>query len=188
MALTQLQAREMYLVDSMVQFISRSTKAAYDTEVAASQGTAVDFSQKLRVRVGKPDDRDLVLNPPVIAVDPEVSSERDNGFEIGTTKAWRHYTFVLYCYPAITADGGPCLQASDVMKAYMRNCFGEFIRVIDYSGTSTPSAITFCTDGMYIVNVTDPMDRGKQTTLAQERHRFDMHVTVKVPVIEVLST
>ena len=191
MPITPAQAQDDYLLRSLQQYFDRTIKAAYDSQVLLTAGSNEDYSTPLRIRIGKPDDDNIVLNVPVIALDPSLTTEPERNAEIGTSMSWRHYTFTFCCFPAITVDGQPSLKAASVLKSYMQSAtMGEFIKIIDFGNPScNPFNIIYCSDGFYYVRVSPPKDAaGPEAALAQERHRFDMALTLKVPVMEVLST
>jgi len=189
-ALTTLQARDYYIINSMAQFLGRKVKTAYDIEVALTFGANEDISKALTIDLGRPDDPNIATNAPIIAIDVLEGTERDRYYEVGSAIIWRHMNFVFYCYPSLNQFSTPSLTAALLLRTYMRDAFGgECIQIMDYSNPGfNPNAPTFCSEVMYIVNVTDPMNRGEKTTLALERHRFDMHVQVKYPVSESLTT
>ena len=190
MALTPRQARDKYIVDSIGQYFVRRIQSAYNTEAALTSGKPEDYSKPLRIVMGKPDDPNIVTNPPVIAIDVLESTERDREYGVGTSTGWRHMNFVFYCYPSLNSYGSPSLNAAMLLRTYVRDSLGgKYIQIIDYSNPSfNPNSPTFCTQTMEIVNVTDPMNRGQNTTLALERHRFDVHLEVRYPVDEVLTS
>ena len=193
MGLTQAQAADHYLLDSMAYFLDRNVKSPYDSAVSVYSGAVTppyDISKPIRIRMGKPDDRDVIVNPPVIAMEPELISQSIPFFEIGSSKAWRFYDFRFYCYPCITTDGEPSLEAQLILKSAMRNAFGtECIRIVDYGNVlCSPTNIVLAPDDMYIVTRTGPSNRGSSASLAIERHRFDMDLRVKVCVVETLNT
>src|SRR5580704_17500793 len=119
MPITPAQAEDDYLLRSLQQYFDRTIKAAYDAQVLLTAGASEDYSTPLRIRIGKPDDDNIVLNVPVIAIDPSVSSESERNAELGTSMSGRHYTFTICCYPAITSDGKPSLKAASVLKSFM---------------------------------------------------------------------
>lgn len=174
----------------MAQFLYRNMVTAYNTEVALTSGTALDYSKPIRVMDGKPDDPEVIRKAPVIAISRIASSGRDREYEIGSNRLWRTRNFLFSCYPAIDSNGQPCTVAAELLRSYMQNVFEtEFIRIVDYSNVAcTSSNILFCSDVMYIDHVVPPEDRGRSSVLAEEKHRFDVHVGVKYVVIAPLIT
>lgn len=190
MALTLLQARDKYLLDSVCNFLVRRIKSAYDAEAALTGGKPDDYSKPLKIMVGHPDDPNVLISTPVIAVDM-LESVDPGSVEVGTSTNWRCTNFVFYCYPSVNANGAPSYGAAMLMRAYMRDAFGGVaIQIIDYSNNSyNPVTLTpYCGDVMYIVKKTAPMNRGQSSMLAMERHRFDVHLEVKYAVMEGIST
>ncbi len=193
MPLTQLQARDRYIISSMIQFMGRNIKTAYDIEAAATS-IAVDPAQRfvtpLTLLKGKPDDLSVVRAAPSIAIDAMGSGERDRFYEMGSTNIWRHRSYLLSCFPSLDANGAPCDVAHELLRSYVQNAFEtEVIKVVDYSNVLCNSGnIIFANDVMYIDHVSDPIDRGQTTALAAEKHRFDAHVTVKYVVAAVLNS
>lgn len=190
MALTRLQARPRYIVGSMAMFLDRNLKQAYDSEAAASAGQSPDYSKPMRIMRGKPDDQTIVRAAPSIAISTLNASQHDGFYEIGTNVRYRASNFVFYCFPAIDANGQPCDVAAELLKAYMIDAFGTYgIKVLDYSNPSFSSTnILYTPDLMEIVSVGDPIDRNVHSALAEEKHRFDFHVSVKYPVQENSAT
>lgn len=191
MPLSQMQARDRYIIGSFIQFLDRNVKQAYDVEAAAT-GANPDVQQRfttpLTIRKGKPDDITIVRVAPSIAVSVMQSGESDRWFEVGTTGVWRHRHYMLMCYPALDSTGAPCDAARELLRSYVQDAFeGVCIKVLDYSNPSfSPTNILYCPDTMFIEGVTDPIDRGATTALAQERHKFSMEVHVKYAVSATL--
>jgi hypothetical protein len=179
MALTQKQARDGYIIDSMALFLDRNLKQAYDAEVAT-----LAFTTPLVIRRGKTDNKSNPLVVPGVYVDTISGTEKDEDYALGVAIEWRHINFVFYCFPA-TLNGEPDQEAADLLKAYMRDTFGtKYIRIVDYSNPlCTASNVLYTPDVMERTRKQDPMDRKATTTIAEEVHRFDMHVSVRYPVI-----
>lgn len=193
MSLTQLQARDRYIVGSIIQFLDRNLKSAYDTEVAltsSSTDPAQKFPTPITIRKGKPDDLSVVTKAPVIAVSTMGSGESDRAYAIGTANIWRHRAYLLSCFPSLDANGAPCDTAHELLRSYVQDVFEtECIRILDYSNPSFgPTNKLFTGEVAYIVKVSDPIDRGMTTALAYEKHRFDVHITVKFCVSASLAT
>jgi hypothetical protein len=193
MPLTQLQARDRYIISSMIQFLGRNLKTAYDIEAAATS-VAIDPAQRfvtpLTLLKGKPDDLSVVRAAPSIAIDAMGSGERDRFYEVGSANLWRHRAYLLSCFPSLDSNGAPCDVAHELLRSYVQNAFEtECISIVDYSNVlCSPTNIIFANDVMYIAAISDPIDRGQTTSLAQEKHRFDVHVTVKYVVTASLAT
>lgn len=184
MALTRAQARDEHIIDSVALFLDRNIKQAYDAEVAS-----LPYSTALTIRRGKPDDKSLTLTVPRIMVDTVPSSDKNRFIEIGSDDLYRHLNFVFYCFPA-TVSGSPSQSAADLLKAYMRDAWGtSFVRIVDYTanGLSLDNLI-FCNDPAEVVGVQAPIDRKAVTLVAEEMHRFDMHVSLRYPVTESYAT
>lgn len=193
MALTQLQARDTYIFDSIGQFLDRNIKQAYDVEVLPTQfnvSAGLQYPKPLTIRAGKSDDVSLVRAAPSIAISKMPSGENERCYELGSAKIWRHRAYLFSCYPSLDATGAPCDWAHNILRSYMQDAFEtECIKIIDYSNPScTASNIIYASDDMYIVRVSDPIDRGQTTALAEEKHRFDVHLMVKFCVLAVLAT
>lgn len=190
MPLTQKQARDNYIIDSIAKFLDRNIKAKYDTEVGLTAGTSEDISSKLRIRLGNPTDPAIVLNPPVIALSERPAATNDDFYAIGSAIKWRHLNLDLFCFPSIRADGYPSDVAAFLLKSYMRDVFStESIRVLDYSNpTFTAANQVYTGENLYIVHRSNPADHGKKSTNASEVNRFDMTLKVKYAVIESLAT
>lgn len=191
MGLTQLQARDIYIVDSMAQFLYRRVVTQYQTEADASATKTPDFSAgQLKVIEGSPDDPSVLRAAPVIAIGTINSSGKDRFLELGTSRGWRTMNFVFYCYPALDATNSPSSVASKLLSTLMRDAFGgETIKIVDYSNVlCTPDNILYCQYNLDLTTVAPPVFRGKTSTIAAEKHRFDMHVGVKYPVVESLAT
>jgi len=180
MALTQKQARDQYIVDSLAMFLDRNLKARYDPEALATAGSAEDFSTKIRIRKGNPTDLAVVLNPPSIAIDERPAATDDDHYAIGTAVKWRHMNFNLYCYPALRVDGYPSDTAAMLLKAYIRDVFStESIRILDYSNPIfSATNLVYTSDNAYIVHRSNP----------SEINRFDITLKLKYAVIESLAT
>lgn len=184
MALTRLQARDGYLIGSIALFLDRNLKQPYDAEVAT-----LTFPTPLTIDRGKPDDKGLTLTVPRIMIDTISGTESKRAYELGSNTLWRHMNLVFYCYPS-TVNSDSDFEASDLLKTYMRDTFGtSFIRIVDYSNPlCTATNILFCSDVAEVVRVQDPVDRKLPSLLAEEAHRFDMHVSIRYPVSESDAT
>lgn len=184
MALTQQQARDGYIIDSMALFLDRNLKQAYDAEVAS-----LAFSTALTIRRGKPDNKSNPLVVPGIYVDTISGTERDEDYALGMAVEWRHMNFVLYCFPALV-NGEPSQTAADMLKAYMRDTFGtKYIKIVDYSNAAcNANNVLFTDDVMERTRKQDPIDRKATTLIAEEVHRFDMHVSIRYPVIATTAS
>lgn len=193
MPLTRLQARDQYITGSLIQFLARNIKTAYDIEVSGTV-TAASPTRKyptaLTVEVASPDDISFVRRAPSIAVQDTSSGEKDRHYGIGQATIWRHRAFLLSCYPSLDGSGAPCDVAASILRSYVQDAFEtECIKIIDYTNPlSNASNILFCDEVMYIVGISDPIDRSQTTALAEEKHRFDVHVKVKFAVIGSLAT
>jgi len=188
MSLTQTQAQDQYIIDSLVWFLDRNVKQFYDPAVSGQNGS-FSFSDPLKIMVGGPDDPSWELKVPTIAINTLESSERDEGLGMGTPEKYRHMNFVLYCYPDVTSTGMPSLQAMMVLRAKLRNALGgKYIAILDYSNPKfSATNMIRCGDVMEILKVLGPMPRGTKETVAKERHRFDMHISVCYPVVETMG-
>lgn len=184
MALTRLQAREEYIIGSVALFLDRNLKQAYDAEVAT-----LPYNAPLTIKRGKPDDKSMALTVPRIMVDTVPASDKARVIEIGSNDMYRHLNFVFYCFPA-TVNGSPNVQAANLLKSYMRDAWGtSYVRLVDYNAVGAgPTNIIFCNDPAEVTNVGSPMDRKATTLLAEEMHRFDMHVSLRYPVTESYAT
>lgn len=180
MALSRLQARDGYIIDSMALFLDRNLKQAYDAEVAS-----LTFPTALRIRRGKPNDKSQKLVVPAVLIDTISGTEAQREQWLGTNELYRHLNFVFYCFPALV-NGEPDDRPSDLLKAYMRDAFGtKYINIVDYSNPlCNASNILYCSWPMELTRVQDPVQRKLTTALAEEAHRFDMHVSVRYPVLE----
>lgn len=189
MPLTRLQARPRYIIGSMAMFLDRNVKQAYDAEALLTAGQSPDYSTPLTIRRGKPDDLTIVRAAPSIAIDT-IAATGGDFYEIGSSSRYRHTNFLFSCFPATTSNGEPCDLAAHLLKAYMIDAFGTYaVKILDYSNNAfSPTNVLFTSDVIEIVKVTAPVDRGSTLALAQERHRFDMHVTTRYPVSESSAT
>jgi hypothetical protein len=189
-ALTQLQARDGYIIDSLAMFFDRNLKPGYDAEAMATAGATEDFSVKIRIRLGDPTNTGTALTTPLIAIVDKPASTADDFFEMGSNTKWRHMNFDLYCYPAIRADGYPSDKAALLLKAYMRNVLSTVsIRILDYSNPGfSATNLVYTAENMYIVSRSNPANRGKRSTTADEINRFDLSLRVKYPVVETTAT
>ena len=193
MPLTRIQARDRIIVNSLAQFLDRNVKRAYDVEAAstsANTNTQLQYVRPLTITIGKPDDITVVRKAPVIAIAEMPSGEGDRSYEIGSAAIWRHRSFSLCCYPSLDANGTPCDTAHQLLRSYVQEAFEtECISILDQSNpTFGPNNIIFASDVMYIRNVSDPIDRGQVSALAEEKHRFDVRLSVKFVVIGSLAT
>jgi hypothetical protein len=193
MPLTRLQARDQYIFDSVGLFLDRNLKTAYDIEAAATSGAsdpAQCFPTPLTIRAGKPDDITIVRAAPSIAIDMVGSGEADRAYEVGSANIWRHRAFLLSCWPSLDSTGSPCDAAHRLLRTYLQDTFeGECIRIVDYSNSLCSSGnILFTSDVMYVCKVSDPIDRGQTTALAEEKHRFDFHFAVKYCTLASLAS
>ena len=138
---------------------------------------------------GGPDDPDWKLATPTIAFNTLESTEKDDSLGLGTPEKYRHMNFVLYCYPDVTSAGMPSLPAMMLLRAKVRNALGgKYIAILDYGNVSfSASNMIRCGDVMEILRVTGPMPRGTKETVAKERHRFDVHVSICYPVVETMN-
>lgn len=184
MPLTTAQARDEHIVDSVALFLDRNMKQAYDAEAAG-----LTFPTPLTIARGKPDDKSKLLKVPIVMVDTIPASEKANFVEIGTSNLYRHANFIFYCFPA-TVSGSPSQPAADLLKAYMNDVWGtRYMRIVDYTAVGGgPTNIIFCSDVAEVTNVGTPMDRKQTTALAEEVHRFDMHVSIRYVVAETTAT
>jgi hypothetical protein len=164
----------------MALFLDRNLKVAYDAEVLSGA-----FPAPLQIRRGKPDDKSMTLIVPRIMVSTISGTEANRAYEIGSDILYRHLNFVFYCFPA-TASGEPDIEAADLLKSYMRDTFGtQYIKIVDYMNPAcTPTNILFCQDVAEVTRVQDPVDRKNTTNIAEEVHRFDMHVSIRYAVLE----
>jgi hypothetical protein len=179
MPLTQAQARDRFIMNSIIQFLDRNVKATVATQ---------KYPTPLTLKPAKPDNTSVVLQAPVIAVSEIGSGEKDRAYGLGQSTVWRHRSFLFSCYPSLDANGEPCDLAHDDLRTLVQNALEtENIKIVDYANSS-PGNLVFCDDLFYIVGVSDPIDRGATTALAQEKHRFDVHLTVKYTVTASLAT
>lgn len=184
MALTKAQARDSHIIDSIALFLDRNLKQAYDAEVSTSA-----FPAPLTIERGKPDDLSQKLTVPKILIDTIGGSDKARQFEMGTNVCYRHMNLVLYCFPA-TASGSPSNSAADLLKSYVRDAFGtQYIRLIDYTAVGlTLSNLIYCNDVAEMTGLGNPIERKATSTLAEEAHRFDVHIAIRYPVGESSAT
>ena len=188
MALTQLQASDQYIMDSLAMFLDRRVKTFYDTQAALTVGKPDAYERAMKIRMGSPDDPAVGIYTPEVALDFQESSGKNDFFGIGDSAKWRHFSIAWYCYPAQNDDGAPSRGAQMLLTTAIKNAIGtETIRILDYSNPSfSPSNILYCRDVMYVVGHTDPMPRGQKVSQAVMRHRFDVHMSLKVAVTEAV--
>lgn len=189
MPITQAQAHDKFIYNSLAQFLTRTVKAKYDPRVASLTDPVSGYPTPLKILAGSPDDDTIVLNPPVIAINDLTISSREASYAIGDPTLWRAFNFVLYCYPSLDNAGNPSKDAAFDLRSLMKNALGtESIRIVDYTATPTAGVYPFTGEVMYLDRVSGPMPRGGKTSIAQERHRFDFNLHVRYPVIETLDT
>lgn len=191
MPLTQLQAESSNIKNSVYNFLVRNVKIPYDIRAAATSSLSEVFTTPLTVMAGKPDDPNIENRPPVIAIDDVTSTERNRFYEIGTNNLWRHYNFMLCCYPALTSTGDASLSAKEMLESLVRNAMSaEYIKILDATnGAFNPTTnILYCNEVLTVSNFSGPTPRGQNSTLAQQRHRFDVHLSVCVVVDEGMVT
>jgi hypothetical protein len=192
MPLTIAQADDSYIKGSMALFLDRNVKPAYD---AAATASATASSPQLRypglmsILGGKPDDISIVRAAPSIAVSFIASKSADQ-YEVGTNTMCRYRNFVLSCYPGLDSTGAPCETALNKLRSLMTNAFEAVaIKIVDYGNVScTPSNILFCKDVMYIHSASGPIERASTLVIAEEKHRFDMHIGVYFAVQSQIAT
>lgn len=186
MPFTQLQAEDQNIINSVFNFIYRNVTVAYNSRAIATTGQVESFVLPLTVLIGKPDDPQVIINLPSVAISNIQSTERNRAFEIGSNTLWRHMNFIFCCYPSLNQFGQPSLSAKMLLLSLMRNVISaENIKVLDSNNPSFSSASPiFCTDVLNVVNVSGPDERGNNAMLAQERHRFDIHMQTRYAVAE----
>ena len=189
MPLTQAQADDLYIINSLAKYLNAAVKVPYDTFVAGLTDPVTGWNTPLKIADGSPDDPDIALDPPKIAIDCIETSNKDADYGIGTNIRLRTFNFVLYCYPSLTNGGLPNKAAMIKLQSLLKNALsGVNIRVVDYGNAGySPSNVIYTGEVMTLRRVSGPMPRGKQTSLPQERHRFDFHIHVDYPVFEAFS-
>ena len=193
MPFTRLQARDRIIMNSLAQFLDRNVKQAYDIEAAATivnPNLQMRYVKPLTITIGKPDDITVVRKAPTIAIAEMPSGEGNRQYEIGSAVIWRHRSYLLTCFPSLDANGTPCDLAHQLLRSYMQEAFEtECVSVLDQSNPLFgPGNVIFAQDVMYIRTVSDPIDRGQVSALAEEKHRFDIRLSVKFAVIGSLAT
>lgn len=186
MPLTQLQAESSNIKNSLGNFLTRTVKTPYDIRAAATSSLPETYVTPLNVTSGKPDDPNIENHPPVVAIDDVTSTERDRFYEIGTNCMYRHYNFMICCYPSLNQFGEASLSAKELLESMMRNAMSAtYIKILDATnGSFTSSNILYCNDILEVTNFSGPTPRGQNATLAQQKHRFDVHLSVRVVVDE----
>jgi hypothetical protein len=186
MPLTQLQAESNNIINALLYFLNRNVKVPYDIRAAATSTFSEVYTSPLKVMIGKPDDPNIVNNPPVIAIDDVTSTERNRFYEIGTNNLYRHFNFVLCCYPSLNSLGQASLSAQKLLESFMRNAMSaENLKLPDYTNPLfSPTNILYCNDVMQMLSWSGPYPRGANSSLAQQKHRFDIHVSLSVVVSE----
>lgn len=187
MPFTQAQAEEWNIINSVVWFLNRNVKTIYDTRAAATASSSGDvYTSPLRVAIGKPDDPNIEMNPPVVAIDWVESTDRQREYEIGTNNLWRHLNLALCCYPSLNSKGEPSLEAMLLLRSLMRNAMStEYMKIVDYANQSNSvNTPMYCYDVATVCNLSGPQPRGGNSLLAQQKHRFDMHFQLKYVVQE----
>jgi len=190
MPLTQLQAESNNIKNSVLWFLNRNVKIPYDIRATATSSAAEVYTSPLNVAIGKPDDPNIENNPPVVAIDDVTSTEKNRFYELGTSNLYRHYNYVLCCYPSLTSTGLPSVSAKELLESLMRNAMSaEYVLIPDYTnGSFSPTNIIYCSDVLEVTNFSGPDPRGNNSTLAQQKHRFDMHLSLRVVVAEGVIT
>jgi hypothetical protein len=189
MPLSQTQAQDTYIINSFAQFLNRNVKAWYDTQAALTSTLPESYDSPLKILMGSPDDPEVGLYVPSIAIDFKESSNKGEDYGLGDATMWRPAVFTLYCYPSQDKDQRPSRGAEFLMTSAVKNGLGGVsVRIIDYANPDNSSTnILYLYDVMFLERVTTPMPRSGTTSNGLLRHRFDVTVTVKYPVVESLA-
>jgi len=179
MPLTPAQASPATLINSLKDFLVTNVVTPYNTQVSTTT-----YPKPLNIVLGIPDDPDLALDVPLLVIEPlpkDVQSVHAVG--MGDGIVWRYKQIFLCCYPAITTDGKPSVQAMNSMMALLDYALGTalYIPIKDFSQTPAVQV-----EAAQVMDVRMYEPRGHvDPNLAIEKNRFDYRLTVRYPQLTI---
>ena len=179
MPLTSSQAMPSAIINSIKDFLKTNVVTPYNAAVSTTT-----FPATLRIILANPDEPDLYLETPLIAIDSvlkDVNTVQSVG--MGDGIVWRHKMLFLCCYPALTTDGKPSVQAMDKLMGYVDYALGTalYIPIFDY--TTTPATQV---EAAQVMDARMYEPKGKtDNILAVEKNRFDYRIHIRYPVLTI---
>lgn len=180
MPLTSSQATPSNIINSLKDFLSTNVVTPYNNAVLTTS-----YPNPLRIVLGIPDDPDVYLQVPLIAIElplRDFGSETIHAVGMGDGIVWRYKQVIMCCYPAVTQDGKPSVQAANTLMGLM-DYIGTalYIPIKDFSTTPATQAEAAQVMGFRLF---EPRGRS-ENILAIEKNRFDVRIDLRYPQLTI---
>lgn len=180
MPMTPTQASTQNIVNSVKDWIVAQVKPSYDNKAATSSS----WTAPLNVVIQNPDDPSIYAKVPAISIALPEDVKSPTPLGLGEGIVWRYKRIHLCCYPGVDTNGKPSVTSTSWLQTYVDYAFGTALTmpINDYSSGTVVNQV----DIAYVEDQRIVHPRGHiDTTLAIERHRFDMIFTLKYTVIAI---